>query len=140
MVEFPAWRIPGNLGAILEEEGEWEDPRWDPIMLTVFGGIRYNGRDIQCWEVAFSPEDDFFDDLNKALEAAGIEANGYGWLDVVEGHLTKSNPDLLERLNCLDTELATCVIWVETEADCRALIETIWTVLHNPKGPLAGAA
>jgi hypothetical protein len=140
MAEHPAWRIPDNLGAILEEEGEWEDPRWDPIMLTVFGGISHNGRDMQCWEVAFSPEDDFFDDLNKVLEAAGIEANGYGWFDVIESHLTKRNPDLVERLNSLDTELATCVIWVESEADCRQLIETIWTILHDPEGPLAGAA
>jgi hypothetical protein len=139
MAELPAWRIPDNLGAILEEEGEWEDPQWDPIMLTVFGGISHNGQVNQCWEVAFSPEDDFFDDLNKALEAAGVEANGYGWLDVIESHLTKRNPDLVERLNCLDTELATCVIWVEAEADCRELIETIWTILHNPEGPLAGA-
>jgi Immunity protein 51 len=90
--------------------------------------------------VAFSIEDDFFDELNKALEAAGIKANGYGWLDVIENHLTKRNPDLLERLNCLDTELATCVIWVESEADCRELIEAIWTILRDPNGPLPGTA
>jgi hypothetical protein len=41
MAELPAWTIPDNLGVILDEEGEWEDPRWDPIMLTVFGGISY---------------------------------------------------------------------------------------------------
>ena len=140
MAELPIWRIPSNLSAILEEEGEWEDPRWDPITLTVFGGISYKGRDIECWEAAFSPSDDYFDDLNKALEAAGIDANGYGWLDVIESHLTKRNPDLLGRLNSLDTELAACVIWVESEADCRELIKAIWTILHDPEGPLAGAA
>jgi hypothetical protein len=83
--------------------------------------IFHNGRDI-CCEVAFSPVDDFFDDLRDV--GSGRHRGGYGWLDFIESRLTKRSPDLLERLNCLD-ELATCVIWVESEAARRELIETI---------------
>ena len=132
----PPWKIPDNLRAILDAEEQWEDPRWDPLMLTVMAGTIYRGRPIPiAWEVTFSPGDDFFDDLNDTLEAAGIDPDGYCWLHVIEGRLAKSAPDLVERLHA-DSEIATCVIWVETEADCRNLIETIWTILHDPRGPL----
>jgi hypothetical protein len=133
----PAWRIPVDLRAILDAEEQWEDPRWDPLTLTVIAGTAYRGRPIpMSWEVTFSPADDFFDELNAVLEAAGIDADGYGWLHVIESYLAQSTPDLLKVLYSDDTEQATCVIWVETEADCRNLIETIWTIMHDPRGPL----
>ena len=133
----PPWKIPDNLSAILDAEEQWEDRRWDPLALIVMAGTAYRGRPIpMAWEVTFSPTDDFFDDLNADMQAAGIDPDGYGWLQVIEGRLSKSAPDLLERLHTGDTELDTCVIWAETEADCRNLIEAIWTILHDPRGPL----
>jgi hypothetical protein len=132
----PPWKIPDNLRTILDAEEQWEDPRWDPLTLTVMAGTAYLGRPIPvAWEVSFSPADDFFDDLNGTLEAAGIDPDGDGWFHLIKDRVAKSAPDLLERLHD-DSETATCVVWVETEADCRILMETIWTILHDPRGPL----
>jgi hypothetical protein len=134
---MPRWEIPQDLDGILDRDGEWEDLRWEPIALTVMGGTVFHGREIAlCWQIEFSPGDEFFDEPCQVLERAGIEADGYGWLNLIEKHLAKTNPALLEKLETGDTEGAACVIWVEDENDCRALIEAVWTILHNPKGPL----
>jgi hypothetical protein len=128
---MPTWNIPKNLSVILAEEGEWEDERWSPITLSVIGGTTYHGRAItQSWQIAFSPGDEFFDELNERLADAGGDSDGYAWLAQVQQHLGKADPGLLSRLHTGDTESDACVIWVENESDGRALVEAVWTMLH----------
>jgi len=133
---FPTWKVPKNLKSILEEEEVWEDSRWQPLLLSVLGGTTYDGRDIpMCWQVEFEAGDDFFAPLLDRLAEAGMVPDGYAWLEVVRRHLGKTNSEILEKLHDDDTENAACVVWVETERDARALVESVWTMLHDPKGP-----
>jgi len=86
-------------------------------------------------QVAFSPSDAFFAALNKRHEAAGRGSDGYGWLEAVPEHLAKSDLALLGKLQHGDSESDTCVLWVETESDCRALVESLWTWLDDAPEP-----
>ena len=44
--------------------------------------------------------------------------------------IRKDNAALAERLR-MDCETATCVIWVESEADCRMLLEATWKLIFE---------
>jgi hypothetical protein len=75
---MPAWKIPKDLTAMLAKAEEWEDGRWAPIMLPVISGTSYHRRAIaQSWQIAFSPGDEFFDDLKEHFADAGGDSDGY---------------------------------------------------------------
>jgi hypothetical protein len=134
MKTMPQWNVPGNLQEIIaeDEDNTWENEQWEPIHLRVVGGTIYKGREIPlAWEIELSLDDDFFDDVNPQLEAIGIEADGYGWLELIEHQLSKDAPSLAEKIHTGDTESSACVIWVESEEDCRQLIEIVWELLHD---------
>jgi hypothetical protein len=65
------------------------------------------------------------------LKKMGIGPDGYSWGEFIRMSISKVNPGLAERLNLTDCETATCVIWVESDEDCRMLLETTWTLLFN---------
>ena len=128
MPKMPTWKPPKNIAKALEDDdGSWEDERWSPILLTAMSGTEFNGREIPvAWQIEFDPSEDEFEAANAKLEEMEIEPDGYGWGDYFQKAIGKSNPELAKRLHMTDCETDTCVIWVESAEDCRALLETTW--------------
>ena len=136
MRKMPIWKTPNNIVKALEEgEGFWEDERWSPIMLTAMSGTEYEGREIPiAWQIEFDPSDEEFEAANARLEEEKIDPDGYGWGEYIQTMIQKSNPSLAKRLHTTDCETATCVIWVESESDCRALLQATWKLIFNSEG------
>jgi hypothetical protein len=132
----PKWNIPENLQALIDADssdgdGIWEDDSWDPILLTVMAGTSYGGRDIPfSWQIEFQPSDVRLEEANKAIEARGIESDGYGWAKLIEDVFVRDHPELADELHFGDTEIDTCVVWVESESTCKTLIEVTWSLMQ----------
>jgi hypothetical protein len=133
MPKMPKWKLPKNIAKALEDgDGFWEDERWSPILLTAMSGTEFNGREIPiAWEIEFDPFEDEFEQANSKLEEMGIEPDGYGWGKYIHKSIRKANPGLAKRLHLTDCESSTCVIWVESDEDCRALLEETWKLIFN---------
>ena len=133
MPKMPTWKTPKNIAKALEDgDGLWEDGRWSPIQLTAMSGTEYDGREIPvAWQIEFDPSDEAFEVANASLEEQGIEPDGYGWGEAIQKKIELANPALAKRLHTGDCETDTCVIWVETAEDCRALLETTWKLIFE---------
>ncbi len=122
---LPPWILPPNLATIVAEDGEWEDPSWDPLLLTVVGHTRLDGRDIPlAWQLSLWP-DDAPAALQSRVASVSVRLDGHDWASWLLGELTTREPGLATRVHD-DSDAATCVLWVETEADGQALMETAW--------------
>jgi hypothetical protein len=89
-----------------------------------------DGREIAiAWQIEFDPSDDEFGSANKTLEKMEIDPDGYGWGEYIRDAVRKQNSGLAERLHTDDCESGTCVIWVESEEDCRNLLEATWDLI-----------
>ena len=130
---MPSWKPPRNIAKALEEgDGFWEDERWSPLTLTAMSGTEYDGREIPvAWQVEFDPSEDEFEAANARLEGMDLEADGYGWGEYIQKAIRKSSQALAKRLHITDCETDTCVIWVESEKDCRALLEATWKLIFK---------
>lgn len=128
MPKMPRWKPPEDLAkALAHGDGSWEDERWSPILVTAMSGTQYQGRAIPvAWQIEFDPSEDDFEAANARLEASGIEPDGYGWGERIHEVLRQADAGLADRLHMGDCEAAACVIWVESEGDCRALVEATW--------------
>lgn len=132
MTEKPVWNIPENLEEIVAEEEFWEDESWSPILLSVIGGTSYQGRDIPLsWQIEFEPYGDEFESANKKIEALGVEADGYGWANVINSVISTHHPEIFEELKFGDTDEAACVVWVESENTCKILTQVVWSLIHD---------
>src|SRR5262249_32274830 len=130
----PKWNIPKNLKKLVEEDGMWEDERWDPILLTVMPDTSYEGRDIPLtWQIEFDPFDDRLETAGRRIEASGIEADGDGWSSVIEKEFSRRYPKLAGEFHS-DSESSTCVVWVASESACRKLMELVWSLMHPKSG------
>jgi len=110
----------------------WEDERWAPLQLTAMSGTEFEGRAIPiAWQIEFDPSDEEFEAANERLEERDLESDGYGWGESIQKIVKKSNSALAKRLHLNDCEADTCVIWVESEADCQALIEIVWRAIFK---------
>lgn len=129
--KLPKWKIPKNIQKrVDDEDGMWEDERFDPILLTVMSGVEYEGRDIPLsWQIEFDPFDDRLETANEKLEASGIEPDGDGWAEYIENAFAKRYSKLADELHS-DSESSTCVLWVESENACKKLIELVWSLIH----------
>src|SRR5207249_3036942 len=125
--------LPKNIAKALEDgDGCWEDERWSPILLTAMSGTEFEGREISiAWQIEFDPSEDNFKAANAKLEEMEIEPDGYGWGEYIRTSIQKANAGLGERLHLGDCETDTCVIWVETNEDCRLLLEATWKLLFK---------
>jgi hypothetical protein len=95
-------------------------------------GTEYNGREIPiAWQIEFDPSEEEFEAANARLEDMDLEPDGYGWGEYIVKTIRKANPALAKRLHTTDCETDTCVIWVESEEDCRALLEATWTLIFK---------
>lgn len=132
MAKMPKWNPPANITKALEQgDGMWEDDRWSPILLTAMAGTKLDDREIPvAWQIEFDPSDEALEAANAKLEEAGIEPDGYGWCEHIVDSIGKTNPGLAKRLHTTDCESATCVIWVESDSDCRILLELTWKLLN----------
>jgi hypothetical protein len=133
MPKMPNWKLPKDLAKALEKgDGFWEDERWSPLLLTAMSGTELNGREIPvAWQMEFDPWEEDFEEANAKLEEMGIEPDGYGWGEYIRQTIRKANPALAKRLHLTDCEIATCVIWVESDEDCRMLFEATWKLLFT---------
>jgi hypothetical protein len=129
---LPKWTIPKRIGKRVEEEdGMWESERFDPILLTVMSGSSFRGREIPlAWQIEFDPFDDRFGAANARLAAEGINHDGDGWSSVITGEFKNRFPELGRELHD-DSESSTCVLWVESETACKALVELVWSMLFS---------
>jgi hypothetical protein len=133
MRKMPTWKLPKNIAKALEDgDGAWEDERWSPILLTAMSGTELDGREIPiAWQIEFDPSEDDLEAANAKLEEMGVELDGYAWGEHIHNTIRKSNPALASRLHMTDCETDTCVIWVETDEDCRALLEATWKLIFE---------
>jgi hypothetical protein len=133
MPEMPHWKPPEDLAKALEEgAGSWEDGRWSPLLVTALSGTEFNGREIPvAWQIEFDPSAEEFEAANAGLEGKGIDPDGYGWGEHIRKALRDANPALAKRLHLTDCEADTCVIWLESEEDCRAVLEAAWRLIFN---------
>lgn len=132
-VPQPAWSIPDNLLELVDDDegGIWEDKTWDPILLTVMKGTVYRGRHIPvAWQIEFEPVGPRFQAANEKPAKLGLDADGYGWATLIKTVAETSHPAMAKQLQFGDTEASACVVWVESEAACRQLIEMTWTLIH----------
>jgi hypothetical protein len=133
MPKMPSWKPPKNIVEALEDgDGFWEDERWSPLHLTAMSGTEFEGREIPvAWQIEFEPSEDEFEAANAKLEEMEIEPDGYGWGEYIQKTMRKVSPALAKKLHTTDCETDTCVIWVESEEDCRALLEATWKLIFN---------
>ena len=116
--------------ALEDGDGFWEDDRWLPFGLSATSGSEFDGRIIPiAWEIEFNPWDEEFEAANIKLAERGIEPDGYGWGEYIRDTIQKADPALGERLHIEDCETSTCAIWVESEDDCRKLLEMTWKLV-----------
>ncbi len=133
MPKMPTWKPPKDIAKLLEDgDGSWEVERWSPILLTAMSGTEFHGREIPvAWQIEFDPSEDEFEAANARLEDLALEPDGYGWGEYIHKTIRKSDPALAKRLHTTDCETDTCVIWVESEEDCRALLEATWKLIFK---------
>ena len=134
MLPTPEWNIPSDLESRLDadEDGMWDDDRWAPIHLTVMKGTSYDGRDIPlAWQIAFEPFGEDFANANAKIKELGVEPDGYGWGNVLNSVITEYHPEIVDELQFGDCEIATCVVWVESEKTCKTLIQVAWSLIHD---------
>jgi hypothetical protein len=133
MPKIPRWKPPQDIAkALADGDGFWEDERWWPILLTAMSGTEHQGREIPvAWQIEFDPSEDDFEAANAMLEELGVEPDGYGWGKYIQKTIQKGNPALAKRLYITDCETDTCVIWVESEEDCRVLLEATYKLLFT---------
>lgn len=133
MPKMPTWKPPKNIAKALEDgDGTWEDERWSPILLTAMSGTELDGRDIPvAWQIEFDSTDEALQEANARLEERGIVPDGYCWGEYIQKLIEKAHPALAKRLHTTDCETDTCVIWVESEDDCRALLEATWKLMFE---------
>ncbi len=135
MAKMPTWKVPRNLDKALDDgDGMWEDDRWSPVLLTAMSGTELNGREIPiAWQIEFDPSDEALEPANARLEDRGMEPDGYGWGKYIQKMVRKNDAGLAKRLHLTDCESDTCVIWVESDQDCRVLLEAVWKSIHEPE-------
>jgi hypothetical protein len=64
------------------------------------------------------------------LEKLGVESDGDGWSSVIQKKFRKRFPKLAKELHD-DSESSTCVLWVESENACKALVGLVWSMLSK---------
>jgi Immunity protein 51 len=120
-VSTPTWSTPDNLTQLLKADGEVEIDGWSPLIITAMTGTAYQGRPIEtAWQIS----------LDAGEAPNGQDLDGYGWEKLISDTLKAKNPRLEEKCHW-DPEMSTFVVWVEAEADCRALAEIAWAVIHS---------
>lgn len=129
---MPTWRIPKDIASIVEEEEMWEDDAWAPLQLTVLGGTSYKGRDIPLsWQIEFEPSAEEFQEANGRLVSLGLDPDGYGWAKLIDAAVRKHHPEISDELQFGDTEESACVVWVESEATCKTLMQVVWNLCSS---------
>ena len=100
--------------------------------MTLIGGTSYKGRDIPIsWQIEFEPADESFTVPNEKIVKLGLDANGYGWANVIASVVGKHHPELAAELQFGDTDESACVIWVESEQSCKLLMGVVWDLVHG---------
>lgn len=85
---------------------------WEPITVTAMSDTTYQGRAIPiAWQIEI------------VADSKGLD--GYGLETLALEAAREFDPSLPARCH-RDTEAAACVLWVEAEADCKALLLASW--------------
>lgn len=112
---MPDWSLPSDLAEQLEAEGKVEIPGWKPISVMVLGATVWQGQaNDMSWQIE--------------IPAGTKGLDGYTIETLILDELRKADPQLAGRCHS-DSERATCVLWVEQEGDCRALLQCAWPLL-----------
>lgn len=137
MKQRPDWNVPSNAAelASADEGGIWESDEFAPLILSVMVGTSYGDRDIPvAWQIEFEPEGEVFESANSKIEQLGLDPDGYGWSSLINAIFEQHFPADVNALQFGDTEESACVVWVESEAVCKRLVEVIWSVIFDNEG------
>lgn len=115
--------LPDNLADLLAEEACWEDDRHAPFLITV-NEADTEGKSAVSYQLEFSPSADDFEALNKSLQAAGHDPDGYGWTDYLLEHVAQQEATFGEAVR-EDSESETCVLYTLNQTDFWLLLREV---------------
>ena len=131
---LPTWDAPSNIEQLLKTtpDSVWDTEAWAPLRLAAIGNTVFLGRTVPvAWQIEFDPFDDEFEPVNEKLANQGKEPSGYAWAELIEETVKATHPELSDKLHLGDTELDTCVVWVEEEQTCKTLLTIIWKLVFG---------
>jgi Immunity protein 51 len=111
--------FPKNLAVIMDQDGIWGDDSFEPIKVIVIEA-EIEEEDIMCYQMEIVAGA-AFEEIEAVMEANGVDADGYGWEDMIREYIHHIDPILENKLES-DSETATCVLWVPDEASFRKLL------------------
>jgi hypothetical protein len=111
--------FPKNLALIMDQDGIWGDDTFEPIKVMVIEA-EIEEEDIMCYQLEIVAGE-AFEDIEAVMEAAGVDADGYGWEDMIREYIHRLDPILENKVES-DSEEVTCVLWVPDEANFRKLL------------------
>lgn len=129
---LPKWIIPKDLKKRVEQEGEWETDRFAPLRLLVMAGNKgRSSKHSLDWQLEhyIDLDDKQYAKAAEKIKATGNEPDGDGWTELIEREFTKRYPKLAKEFGS-DSEIATCVVFVKSEAACKKLLELIWSLIY----------
>jgi sugar lactone lactonase YvrE len=127
------WPVPKNVSELVSADPDrvWETDAFDPVRLSVQGGTTYDGRVIDlAWQIEFEPEAVAGSVGAALIDSLSGDADGDAWTAIIFDTVVARHPDLKNELRS-DSELATCVIWVETESACRRVLEVVQELVRE---------
>ena len=131
---LPKWRVPRDLKKRASAAGGgWQDDRYDPLLLTVNAATADDddvGDPPLIWQIEFDPFDERLEAARERLERRGVEPDADGWSSAIQKAFRKRFPRLARELQD-DSESSTCVLYVESEKACKALVELVWSMFFK---------
>lgn len=111
-----------------------EDTRYDdtysPVEMSTTVGL-YKGVGATFYQIALAAG--FDDEIDAVLLDFGLDTAGYTLESVILKFLETENPELLDAIVGLDSESATCVLFVDTAENQHQLAKEIYRFCGSPE-------
>ena len=129
---LPIWKLPNNFASEMKRNGIWADnDTWEPLALLVENELHIKGRILPvAWQVELETYSEQCARINDQLELEGKHVDGPHWSKLIRKKLAKHDPQLAKRM-IDNSEDEMCGLIVESEADCKALIEFFWRQIYQ---------
>ena len=121
--------IPKNINQILEEDGIWENEKFEPILISVMES-EYKGKDVIGFQMEFSAWEEL-GLINQNLKRKEKELDGDEWETLIRKYI-KSKNSILENSIHGDSESETCVLWTETKEEFEEMMNMIFELIDSP--------
>ena len=129
---LPTWKLPSKFASELKRNGIWADKNtWEPLWLLVENDFEIKGRILPvAWQVELEAYSEECARINDQFELEGKHVDGANWSKLIRKKLAKHDPQLAKRI-IDNSEDEMCGLIVESEADCKALIEFFWRQIYQ---------